>query len=452
MRAVATLLIVIAPLLSAQLTPRAKKKAPPVPTSDDAALSLPIVKLTVEGNERIAASAILEMTGLKIGDFATKELFDAAQKKILDSGFFDRVDYGFGPVASTHPGFAAKFQVTEAKPLYPVQFAGFNATSAELTAYLKSRDPLYNGYAPPTQQIFERWSKYLDAYTASKNQPKNVIGKLLSTAAGDYVVQFQPDEPLAAVARVEFLGNEAISSLTLQNTIGAVAFGLPYSEQNFREFLEHQVRPLYEALGLMRVRFEDITTEQVPPPVRGLLVRLKVVEGPVYKLRKVSFSGVEAENKDHFAHLAGLKIGDVANFDLVNEASEKINRAVIRSGYLHATTTVDRKLDESATKVDVTFKITRGPKYEFGTITIKGLDLNGTAAIQKQWGKQPGDPYNPDYPNYFLAQVKEEGIFDHMGPTRSDVKTDENTHTVDVTLTFLPEEKKVDPEKRKREQ
>ncbi len=441
------MLLVLLPMLSAQPTSRVRKKAPAAVPADES-LSLPVVKLTVEGNERIPAAAILEMSGVKVGDMATKELFDAAQKRILESGFFDRVDYGFGPAPSTRPGFVAKFQVMEAKPLYRVQFAGFAATNAELAAYLKSRDPLYNGYAPPTQQILAKWSAYLSAYTASRNQPKKVIGKLLTAASGDYFVQFQPDEPLPAVARVEFTGNSAIPSLTLQNSIGAVAFGLPYTEQDFREFLEHQVKRLYEAIGMLRVRFEDITSAPVPPPVKGVLVNVKVVEGPVFKLGKVLFSGVEAENKDHFAHLAALKIGDPANFDAIDEASQKITKAVRRSGYLHVSTSVDRKIDDQTKTVDITFKIDRGARYQFGDVTIQGLDLNATEAVRKQWGKKPGDAYNPDYPDYFLAQIKDEGIFDHMGPTRSSVKLDDQTHTADVTLTFLPEEKKPASEKR----
>jgi outer membrane protein insertion porin family len=450
MRAVAALLIVVLSTLVAQTVPKTKKKAATAPAPADKELTLPIVKLTVEGNERIPAATILTMSGLKVGDNGTKEAFDAAQKKILDSGFFDKVNYGYGPVAAAHPGFAAKFQVVEAKPLYPVQFAGFTATNDDLTAYLKSRDPLFNGFAPPTHELFERWSHYLDEFTASKNQPKKVVGKLLNSATGDYFIQFQPDEPLAAVARVEFTGNEAISSLTLQNSIGAVAYGLPYSEQNFREFLDHQVRPLYEAIGLMRVKFDNITTEPVPPPVKGVLVHVRVTEGPVYKLGKVGFTGARADQKDDFAHIAGLKPGQPVNFDQVSEASDRIRKNVRRNGYLNAKTSVDRKIDDTTKKVDVTFKIDKGQKYEFGTLTIQGLDLNGTAAIQKQWGKQPGDPYNPDYPDYFLAQVKDEGIFDHMGPTRSDVKLDEDTHVANVTLVFLPEVKQPDKDKRKR--
>ena len=442
MKAVAALLLIVS-LLPAQTASHSKKKpAAAVAQPEDDELTLPIVKLTVEGNERIPSDAILKMSDLKVGDIASKAAFDAAQQKILASGFFDKVNYGYGPVASAHPGFAAKFQVAEAKPLYKVQFAGFAATNQELNAYLKSRDALYNGFAPPTQQILDRWAKYLEAWTASKNQPKKIIGKLLPDATGNYFIQFQPDAPLPAVARVEFTGSESIDANELQKAIGAVAYGLPYSEQNFREFLDNQVRPLFEARGMLQVKFEDITSEPVPLPVKGLLVHVKVVEGPVFKLGRVFVSGVDEDDQDHLKQVAALKTGQVANFDEINAAADRIKHSVRRAGYFHVSTSVERKLDEAAKKVNVTVNVDRGPKYEYGKVVIQGLDLNGTAAVQKQWGKQPGDPYNPDYADYFLTQVKEEGIFDHMGPTRSSVAINDQTHVADVTLVFLPEEKK----------
>ena len=120
-------------------------------------------------------------------------------------------------------------------------------TDAEISKYLQSRDPLYSGYAPPTQQIIKRWAAFIEAYAAALNQPEKVIGKLVATGPNDFVVQFRTDAPLPAVARVEFTGNEAIDEPTLQNSIGAVAFGLPYTEQNFRELLDNQLRPMYEA-------------------------------------------------------------------------------------------------------------------------------------------------------------------------------------------------------------
>ncbi len=456
MRAVhALLLLTLAGSLTpapAQSTSRTHKKTatPAVPADNDTEVEpLPILKITFDGNEHYPSDAILQAVGLKTGDTGTKAVFDGARQRIQDLGLFDKVSYEFHLESTPRRGYVASISVREITPLCKVQFAGFPAKAAELSAYLKSRDPLYNGSAPPTQPIIDRWARYLEAWAASKNQPKKIIGKLVSTATGEEIVQFQPDEPLPAVARVDFSGNDAIDTLTLQTAIGSVAYGLPYTEQNFRDFLDNQVRPLYEARGMLRVGFENITSEPVPPPVKGVLVHVKVVEGAVYKLGKISFAGVNADDKDNLAHVAGLKSGVVADFDDIGKSAEKVTRSVRRSGYLHVSTSVDRNVDDAAKKVNIVIKVDRGPKYEFGTMTIQGLDLNGVAAVAKQWGKQPGDPYNPDYPDHFLEVIKDEGLFDHFGPTHSVVKINDESHVANVTLVFSPEEKRPAKDKQK---
>jgi outer membrane protein assembly factor BamA len=432
----AALMLIAVSTICAQTSSR--RKSTPAATNDNP-LALPVLNITVKGNQQFSAKAILAVAGVKIGDTATKDAFEAARQKLVDTGLFDSVGYQYKPVAGAKPGYAAEFQVSEVKPLYKVQFAGLPGTDTEINKYLESRDPLYTGSVPPTQQIIKRLADFLEAYTAAQNKPVKVIGKLEPVGPNDFVVQFRPDAPLPAVARVEFTGNEAINEPTLQNSIGAVAFGLPYTERNFRELLDNQLRPMYEALGYMRVRFEDISTESIPPPTKGLLVNVKIIEGAVYKLGSVKISAATKDERDELLHVAGLKPGGTVNFDAVNEAAAKVKKAVRRVGYFNVAVTVDRNIDDVNKKVDVLFKVDRGDKYVFGDLKIDGLDLNGEDAVRKMWGKKPGDAYNPDYPDHFLAEVKSAGIFDYLGPTHADVKMDETTHVVDVTLIFKAE-------------
>jgi outer membrane protein assembly factor BamA len=98
--------------------------------------------------------------------------------------------------------------------------------------------------------------------------------------------------------------------------------------------------------------------------------------------------------------------------------------------------TVDRAIHDDTKKVDVTVHITEGPQFTFDKLTITGLDLDGEAAMRKLWGLQLGKPFNPDYPNYFLAQVKDRGLFDNLGDTKANVDVNEQRRTVDVTLSF----------------
>ena len=43
---------------------------------------------------------------------------------------------------------------------------------------------------------------------------------------------------------------------------------------------------------------------------------------------------------------------------------------------------------------------------------------------------------NPEYPDYFLNRIKEQGLFEDLGATKADLKVDAKAHTADVTLTF----------------
>ena len=447
MRAFVALLIAASLMFGQTSAGTRKKSRAGTQQTNDNPLALPVLSITVKGNQQFTTKAIVATAGVKVGDIATKPAFEAARQKLVDTGLFDSVAYQYQPVSGSKPGYAAQFEVNEVKPLYKVQFAGLPGTEDQITKYLEAHDPLYNGYAPPTQQIIKRLGELIEAYAASQNKPVKVIGKLDPIGPNDFVVQFRTDAPLPAVARVEFTGAEAIDEPTLQNSIGAVAFGLPYTERNFRELLDNQLRPMYEALGYMRVRFEDISTDPVALPTKGLTVNVKIVEGAVYKLGTVKINGANKDERDELLHVAGgLKPGGTVNFDIVNQGADKVKKAIRRVGYINVTVTVDRAIDDAGKKVDVTYKVDRGEKYVFGDLTIKGLDLEGESAVRKMWGKKPGDAFNPDYPDHFLAEVKNEGIFDYFGPTDSKVKMNEDTHTADVTLTFTAEKPK--PKKR----
>src|SRR5262245_56685580 len=107
----------------------------------------PIESLKVEGNQTYTTTQILEVTGLKLGQLAGKEEFEAAQQRLEETGVFETVGYKFGPSATSN-GYAATFQVLEVEPVYPVRFADLGVPDAEVTKYLKSRNPLFGDKLP----------------------------------------------------------------------------------------------------------------------------------------------------------------------------------------------------------------------------------------------------------------------------------------------------------------
>jgi hypothetical protein len=65
-----------------------------------------------------------------------------------------------------------------------------------------------------------------------------------------------------------------------------------------------------------------------------------------------------------------------------------------------------------------------------------GLDILTGPVIRKMWGLKEGQPFNPEYPDYFLNRVREDGVFDNLGKTRSEVKIDDKALAAEVTLYF----------------
>jgi hypothetical protein len=84
-----------------------------------------------------------------------------------------------------------------------------------------------------------------------------------------------------------------------------------------------------------------------------------------------------------------------------------------------------------------------------GKLTVVGLDLNGEAEINRIWTIKEGKPFDAEYPDHFLATVRQEGMFDNLGDTKPETKVDQQKHTVDVTLRFAGGAEGKGPERRR---
>ncbi len=389
----------------------------------------PIETLAVEGNRNYTSAQVLAAAGLKKGQMAGKDEFEAARLRLIATGMFETVGYRFAPSPGGQ-GYAASFQVVEAEPVYPVRFEDLGLPAAELTQWLKSRDPLFSPNIPPSKPVLERYAREIETRVKEK-----VAGSVVATGPEKFAILFRPARPLPVVAQVAFTGNQVVPAKALLDAIGGVAIGVPYTEPHFRELLDSSIRPLYETRGRVRVAFPRIAVEPAKD-VAGVVVTVAVEEGASYDLGKVSIEGASGFKREDLAKTGNFKTGDIANFEEVQHGLDRIRNLLRRNGYLEARTAVERKLDDAHKTVDLTVRIDEGPQFTFGSLEIVGLDLNGEAAIRRMWTPRPGKPFNADYPDHFLNRVKEDGVFDNLQKTRAAVKVNEQEHTADVTLYF----------------
>ena len=426
------LVLLLAPVQNFAQAP--KKSAKKAPARVAAPEKWPIQSLAVEGNHNYTGDQILAVAGLKIGQVAGKTDFDAARDRLIATGVFETVGYRFAPAQDSN-GYVATFQVAEVSQVYPLIIQGLPIQLSDLNAWLKTKDPMYNGKLPGTAEALKRYTALVEEYLASKNQPQKVIGKLAPSGVDQYGAVFRSAAPIPTIAQMKFSGSKVIPASTLQNRMAEVAIGFPYTEDGFRGLLNTTLRPLYEARGRLAVTFPKVATEKAGDN-DGLAVDVTVDEGAEYKLGEVKIVGNYAGKSAEFLKIGKFKTGELANFEEITAGVERIKKPIQRQGYMRVAATVDRTLNDKTKTVDVSIHVEPGVQYMMGRLEIKGLDLNATAGIRKLWAPQEGKPFDAAYPDYFLGRIREDNLFDNLHDTKASTKIDEQNHIVDVTLVF----------------
>jgi outer membrane protein insertion porin family len=409
--------------VAAQKTPRPK---PPARTA------WPIEAIKTEGLHDYTREQVLGLLNLKVGQTASAKDFEAARERLSATGAFSSVGFRYGP-APGGKGYIVTFEISEVEPKYAVRFDDLGVPADQIRAALSRSDPFFGPLIPATEPLLARYSKVIEEFLASKEHPQKVAGRLEPGDTGALQVVFEPASR-PRVARVRFTGNSVVPSTTLENAMNEVAIGMPFKEERFRKLLDTQIRPLYDSRGRVRVTFPEVGT-QPEKDVKGLAVTVRVEEGPGYSLGGVEVVGANVAPAE-WSKVPGFKTGNAFSQDAVAAAVAKIEERLRREGRMHVQTQVERRIDDAAKKVNLVIHVTPGPLYAFGRLTIDGLDIITEPAIRKMWAMKPGEPFNVDYPQHFLDGVREDGVLDNLGETRALLKTNDQTHTVDVTLVF----------------
>lgn len=397
----------------------------------------PLESLQVRGNEAIPEDRILAATGLKIGQQVARADFTAARERLLETGAFENVGFEFKPNAK-NTGFDATFQVVETSPLYRYRFEGLPATDADIRAALRKQEPIFSDKIPPAPEIMNRYSMAIAKFLGNGAK---VIGEVNPDTPTELVIVFRPFGDRLNISEVNFTGNEAITNQELWRNINPVAIGTPYSEIFFRQILDSSVRNLYEERGRLRVTFPKIETVRSTEN-EGLVVTVTVNEGAPYNLGKVTYKGIDPKKEAEYNKIGGWtqsSDGDAAKINIAEIVAgmARIRKAMHEEGYLRVTTDLAREVHDDTHIADITIDVNPGPQFKMGKLTIEGLDLIGEPAMRKIWGLKEGAPYKESYPDQFLAMVQGEGYFDNLARTSTSADINDETHTVNVTLSFL---------------
>jgi outer membrane protein insertion porin family len=452
-----TALGILALVLSAQPAKRAapKKKstvvsapaAPAAPaTSPDGPFLVDAVR--IKGNRTVKNEQVIAYSGVKPGDTVKPAQLDAAMQRLLASGYFDRAGFRYEPSGTATRGIVVEWDLVEVNVFYPIIFEDLPIKGAEARDVLKRFDPLFGDQIPATREVLARYETALNDLLQPKEDDDRVRATLAPNDRNEMVITFRPRRQLPTIYSVDFRGMKLIPPEELRSAISGSAIGLAYRERDFQELLQFKIGSLYEARGRLRVKFPEVkVAPSKKEEVNGLDIVVRIEEGDEYNLGEIRMEGMGGDAGDWLT-VGSFRQGVVVNMSEVDEGRRKMEAAVKRSGYLDVRIATKRFIDDKRKAIDLEFTIEPGERYTFGKLIIKGLDLISEPVVRKMWSVQAGDFFNPEYPDVFLQRLRDDGIFDNLGETKSSTDINRATRVVDVTLQFKGAPP-VDPKKRR---
>jgi len=439
--ACAALAATFAILTAAQEPPPSPAKREPPPG--------PLRSIVVKGNKLYPTDAIIKESGLKIGQRVSKSIIEEARKKIQDTELFNSVAFEYRTTAGPAPDYSITFDLIENEQIFPMRFERLGASPEAISDYLKTHVDLYSDRIPGTEGVLHRYTEAVRQFLAQSNPNMKVRCAISNDDPQQLTVLFTPDAPAPTISQVEVSGNVAIDTGTILRAVNQVAVGAPLSETRLKMILDGAIKPVYAAKGYAAVSFPKVET--IPSKNNlGVVVKVEIKDGPIFKFGSIRFRG-NGLDQDEVRSAIPFKPGQTFNSEQVDNFRLDLMHRLKRRGMLDAMITTQAEPEDDKRTVSVTYNVVPGEVYNFGSLDIQGLDITSQPVIDKLWAEKPGHPFNPDYPDFFLKKVQEQGLFDNLGDTHSDYTADASSHNVVVHLYFKGGKSAADKKREKQE-
>jgi outer membrane protein assembly factor BamA len=357
----------------------------------------PLETITTEGIS-IPPATLSTLTGLKPGDSVDDASFQAASKKLQETGLFAEVGFRFTP-GPKKLGYSLILTLKDHPQKMNAVFEFPGKTEEPIWACVKQQLP---------------WlSNPLPAAGAAQDYLAQVVGKcvgggtpVIAQSENDLArhkveLVFRPRE-LPRVSALQFSGVQKVTPKALEQSLTTAAIDSEFSERRFRNLLELNARPFYETYGILNVRFTAVAF--APADAGHVAVTTTIEEGFIYKLAEVQIEGTDLP-PDVAQAQAKFKRGQVAAWPEILKSIEELEKPLLKTGYIRVHSTTARKLDDSAASLALTVRVDKGRQYFFNSLNCDGVPLGLQERVRKMWKLQGGSPMDQPYMIEYLKSL-----------------------------------------------
>jgi outer membrane protein insertion porin family len=365
------------------------------PTEAELARGLPIAKVVLTGNRRVASEDIAGyLQQMRPGRTFTPEGLAKDVREMWDSGYFEDIEVD---LSRKDDGVYLRVLVRERPNVKTIEFVGNEKIEKDdlkeaLSAELKTGTILsYAAIRRGIQKLRDKYAEegYFLAEVSYEVQPlkENQVSVKFTIKEHDPVT----------VRRITFIGNNSISDaelrevmITGQTQLLDFGSGGPFRQDAFeRDVLV--INALYYDRGFLSVQ---VATPRVmlTPDRNGIEITIAITEGPRYKIRQLRIFEKNEEGKEieplggrrHLREMVRAKAGDYFNrAELVKDLGA-VQTLYRDAGYANVEAAPQTELDPEKEEVDIVVPVKRRQLVYFGRIEIKGNTKTRDKVIRRE--------------------------------------------------------------------
>jgi outer membrane protein insertion porin family len=409
-----------------------------------------IESIEVRNNYEVQEQVVTYPLRLKVGDVYDERTLQEDFRKIMDTGFFDRVRL------HVHDGETGKrlvFWVQERPVVKSVDYRGFKKSISKqnIEETLQDEGLELKINSRLDYSLIEKIRTGIKALLYEKGFENATVGVDIQTVSPvARAVYFNINEgSKVKIGDVVFTGNTLFSQRKLRwkmkKTSRTWLFSFMtqhniFSRVNYDEDIRN-VLNLYREQGYAKIRAGEPAIESVnvakegKDPKNRLFINIPLEEGEQYTLNTIAVEGNELFTDEEILSTIQMNQGDIFNQTVIREALEGIDTGYGVRGFIFAYTDPMITFDDNALTVDLTLRIQEGEKFFLRRMEFEGNSSTRDRVLRREVRMREGDVFNEEAFKNSLLKVNQLGYFTLLEePNNPEVIPSMEGNEVDVII------------------
>jgi len=370
--------------------------------------------ITVTGNRRVDAEAVLRRVASKKGEPFSVDTVREDVRSVYATGYFDDVSADLSDTAS---GKVLTFKVREMPFIKKIEYRGNDEIKIERleeTVTMKTNTVLDRvllaANAEKLKSLYEDEGFYLAR-----------VNPVIESDGVEAAVVFKIEEgPEVKVRRITIIGNNAFADKKLKGlmtTEEAGIFSFMTTSGKFNEFIFQN-----DLAILMSHYFDngyidaDILDSRVllSEDKRSFHITISISEGEQYRTGKLAVTGELLDGKEELIKKIKLKAGDVFSRSVLSKGLEGISEAYGDKGFAYAEVRPQTKVNPDSKTIDITVDVKKNEPVYIERIDLAGNVRTRDKVIRRELEVGEGDLYSSSELKRSRDNLKRLGYFDDV--------------------------------------